>query len=95
MSTKTMYNLLLSYLRQLPGAMVEREDDDPLKAKYPQRCLYSPHTLRASTATILLDHGEDIRKVQKLLGHRLVTTTQIYDKRRVGSKQSASHSMPV
>jgi integrase len=56
---------------------------------------YTPHSLRATAATLLLDSGVDIMEVKELLGHRHVTTTQIYDKRRRAAREGASHKMPL
>ena len=88
MTETAMYLLIMSYLQRLQGSM--RVEADGKK-----RCLYSPHSLRATTATLLLEAGVDIRKVQELLGHRHVTTTQVYDKRRRTTKESASHDVPI
>ncbi len=87
-----MYRLLMRYLAELPGAMREVERPDGTKTR---RCVYTPHSLRATAATVLLDSGTDITKVQDLLGHRHITTTQIYDKRRRSASEGASHDVPI
>ena len=51
-----------------------------------------PFQLRNIRAT---PAGASGRKVQQLLGHAHITTTQIYDKRRITTKQSASHDVPI
>jgi site-specific recombinase XerD len=90
--TAAMYQLLLTYLARLPKAMEAVEQPDGTVEK---RCLYTPHSLRATAATLLLEAGVDICKVQELLGHRHVTTTQIYDKRRRRAQDGASHDIPL
>ena len=92
----TMYRLLQGYLTRLPGSMREEEvaGEDGAVRKV-KRCAYTPHSIRATTATLLLDAGVDIIKVKDLLGHRHVTTTQIYDKRRRSLKEGASHDVPI
>jgi len=92
MEPVTMYRVIQGYLEALPGAVKEVAQAG---GGTTERCVYTPHSLRATTATLLLDAGVDIRKVQELLGHRHITTTQIYDKRRRSTSESASHDVPI
>jgi len=91
-SEVTMWRVIMSYLERLPNAMKEMTGED---GKPEPRCIYTPHSLRATTATLLLDGNTDMAEVQDLLGHRHITTTQIYDKRRRGTSQSASHKLVI
>jgi integrase/recombinase XerD len=52
----------------------------------------SPHTLRHSCATHLIQGGADVRVVQELLGHQSVTTTQIYTRVTIDSLRDVFHS---
>lgn len=64
------------------GGRITRQGVWLVVGKYGQLCGLgdglSPHVLRHSCATHMVDHGADLRVVQELLGHASVSTTQIY-----------------
>ena len=86
-----MYRTVKGYLERLPGAKRSEAQEDGSERRV---CVYHPHSLRATTATLLLDAGVPIEEVQALLGHKHITTTQIYDKRRKLTREGASHKAP-
>lgn len=109
MSQAALYRLLLSYLERVPGAMVEVEQPkaaDVTEGAGPAppadsrttpllRCRYTPHSLRATTATLLDEAGVGIAKIQDLLGHRDIRVTQTYIKLGQDTRKSASHEVPL
>jgi integrase/recombinase XerD len=66
------------------GARLSRQSAWAVVKKYGDQvglgAKLSPHVLRHSCATHLLDHGADLRIVQELLGHASISTTQVYTK---------------
>jgi site-specific recombinase XerD len=55
----------------------------------------SPHDIRRTTATHLLDKGVDLAVVQRMLGHKQLSTTIIYDKRGEKAKKEAAEVLSL
>jgi len=65
-SSSTVKQHLACIRMMSPGTLKEFQPPDGTTVK---DCIYTPHSLRATTATLLLDADVDIRKVQDPLGH--------------------------
>ena len=80
------------------GRPISRQTVYRIVVKYVRRSsgsqAASPHTLRHSFATQLLEHGADLRSVQEMLGHADIATTEIYthvDAKRLRAVHSKFH----
>jgi integrase/recombinase XerD len=79
--------------RQLTRAMIFTIIKD-LAVKINLKKTISPHTLRHSFATHLLENGADLRSIQLMLGHESITTTEIYvhlDRKHLAQIMNAYH----
>lgn len=56
---------------------------------------FSPHDIRRTTATHLLEKGVDLAIIQKMLGHKNISTTIVYDRRGEKAKNSAAKVLRI
>ncbi len=79
-------------MERLPGAMKEEQLED---GSVLRRCIYTPILYGRPRQLLYSMATSNIVKVQHLLGHRYITTPQIYDKRRRSTSESASHLLAI